>query len=320
MTTPTTIDAAREALASHGGRPRAGGTDVVALAQIHRAEGPYVELRRLSELSGVTPHADGTAMLGATTTIAAVAADPTLRARFPALSAAANALATPQVRAVATVGGNLLQRNRCPYFRNPAFSCFQTDGDSCPARAGDHVFASVIDQGRCVAPHPSSLAVALLAYGARVHLAGGDTIPVSDLYDGADPTRDHQLDPGQLVTGVELPAPTPGETAAHQRATSRSRAEWPMAEVVARIACSDGRVTEAVVAVGAVARTPLRLTEVERALIGAPTPGAPTPGGPPPEALDRVTESCTPLPGNAAKVDVLRATVSDALELALDAS
>lgn len=313
MTAPTTVNAASQALHSHGGQPRAGGTDVVALAGARRIDGPYVDLHHLAELRGVTLRADGSALVGATTTIAEVAADATLRANYPALAATAGALATPQVRGVATVAGNLLQRNRCAYFRNPAFSCFQTGGDSCPAREGDHGHASVVDQGPCVAPHPSSLAVALLAYGATVHLADGDPVPVAELYDGADPTRDHQLDPGQLVTGIELPAPTSGETAAHHRATARSRAEWPLVEVVARIVRSGGVISEAVVAAGAIARTPVRLTAVEQVLVGSPATA-----GPPPAALERVTDLCSPLPETGYKVELLRATVTEALERAID--
>ncbi|MBB4930997.1 xanthine dehydrogenase YagS FAD-binding subunit [Lipingzhangella halophila] len=313
MTAPTTVNAAAQALHSHGGQPRAGGTDVVSLARARRTNGPYVDLHRLAELRGVTLRADGSALVGATTTIAEVAADPTLRASYPALAATAGALATPQVRAVATIAGNLLQRNRCVYYRNPAFSCFQSGGDTCPAREGDHQHAAVIDQGPCVAPHPSSMAVALLAYGATVHLADGDPVPVADLYDGADPTRDHQLDPGQLSTGIELPAPTPGETAAHHRATGRSRAEWPLVEVVVRIARSGGVISEAVVAAGAVARSPVRLTEVERELVGSPVTA-----GPPAAALDSVAGLCSPLPETGYKVELLRATVTEALERAID--
>ncbi|RNL86480.1 FAD binding domain-containing protein [Halostreptopolyspora alba] len=312
MTTPTTVHAATEALASHAGRARAGGTDVVALAHARRVEGPFVDLHRLTELRGISRRPDGSTLVGATTTIAEVAADATLRAHYPALVATAGALATPQIRAVATVGGNLLQRNRCSYYRNPAFSCLQSGGDTCPAREGEHQHAAVIDQGPCVAPHPSSMAVALLAHEASAHLADGGSVPVAELYDGTDPTRDHQLSPGRLVTGIELPPPVPGEAAAHHRATARSRAEWPLVEAVARLSISDGVISGAVVAVGAVARSPVRLTEVEDALVNSPVSD-----GPPPAALAGITGLCSPLPGNGYKVELLRATVTEVLERAL---
>ncbi len=312
MTTPSTIDAAKRTLATHGFQARAGATDVATLARARRATGPFVDLHRLTELRGIFPRADGSVFVGATTTIAEVAADATLRASHPALAATAGALATPEVRAVATVGGNLLQRNRCAYFRNPAFSCLQSGGDTCPAREGEHHNDIVIDQGRCVAPHPSSMAVALLAYDATVRLADDGPVAVASLYDGADPTRDHQLDTDQLVTGVELSPPAPGEVSAHHRATGRSRAEWPLVEVVARIVHAGGVISEAVVAAGAVARSPVRLTEVERALVGAPATGGAAAG-----ALDRVAQERSPLPGTGYKVALLRATVTEVLDRAL---
>jgi xanthine dehydrogenase YagS FAD-binding subunit len=312
MTTPTTVSDITRSLAAQGGQPRAGGTDLVARAGTHRAEGPFVDLREVAELRGVSHRPDGSALVGATTTIAEVAEDAVLSERFPGLVAAAGALATPQIRAVATIAGNLLQRNRCPYYRNPAFSCLQTGGEACAARNGEHLHAAVIDQGPCVAPHPSSMAVALLAYDGVVHLADGTQMPVADLYDGTDPARDHRLAPGRLITAIEVPPPTPGEGSAHHRAAGRALAEWPLVEAVARVACTDGVVTEAVVAVGAVARTPLRLTEVERALAGTRADD-----GPPQAAMDLIDGLCSPLPGAAYKVTLLRASVSEVLERAL---
>ncbi|WP_174548350.1 FAD binding domain-containing protein, partial [Nocardiopsis dassonvillei] len=249
-----------------------------------------------------------------------LSADPALAAAYPALAATARALATPQVRNAATLGGNLLQRNRCWYLRNPAFDCFQTGGDSCPARGGDHLYGVVVDRGPCAAPHPSSLAVALLAYDASVLVAGGGRteMAVADLYDAADPTRDHVLEPGRVLVSVGLPVPTEGERSAYRRATGRSRAEWPLVEAVVRLALADGgAVTSAAVAVGGVARTPLRLPEVEAALVGART-GRALDGGVV-EALEGLADLCSPLPATGYKVELLGATVRDALERALDA-
>ncbi|MCK9869041.1 FAD binding domain-containing protein [Nocardiopsis dassonvillei] len=247
-------------------------------------------------------------------------AAPAQAAAYPALAATARALATPQVRNAATLGGNLLQRNRCWYLRNPAFDCFQTGGDSCPARGGDHLYGVVVDRGPCAAPHPSSLAVALLAHDASVLVAGGERteMAVADLYDAADPTRDHVLEPGRVLVSVGLPVPTTGERYAYRRATGRSRAEWPLVEAVVRLALADGgAVTSAAVAVGGVARTPLRLPEVEAALVGARA-GRALDGGVA-EALEGLADLCSPLPATGYKVELLGATVRDALERALDA-
>lgn len=330
ITRPTSVAEAARDLAGDGVRPRAGGTDLAACLEVGAiAPGPLVDLLDVPELRGVHWVGGGSARIGAMTTVAELGADPRFVEAYPGLAATARALATPQIRGKATVGGNLLQRNRCSYLRNPAFDCFQTGGGSCPARSGDHLRGVVVDQGPCVAPHPSSLAVALLAYDATVRVteesgfepgADADARGVAELYDGADPTRDHVLSPGDLLVAVALPAPVPGERAAHLRAAGRSRAEWPLVEAVVRLECADGGtgpVVRAWVAVGGVARTPLRLPGVERALVGS-VPGQ-APGAAVFESLEKLTELCSPLPATGYKVPLLRATVQGVIEQALDA-
>ncbi|MFW5417876.1 FAD binding domain-containing protein [Nocardiopsis sp. CNT-189] len=314
MSAPTDV-AAAAALLERGGEARAGGTDVMARAAAGAAPGPFTDLGRVAGLRGTEWDSAGAARIGATTTVARIAADPALREAYPALTATAAALATPQIRAVGTLGGNLLQRNRCWYFRNPAFSCHQDGGAGCPAREGDHRHGTVFDTSPCVAPHPSSLAAALLVYGARVEAVrsgGPSVLPVADLYDPADGARDHVLAAGDLLTAVLLPPPAAGETAAYRRATGRSRAEWPMVEAVARVVRDGGRVTAAAVAAGGVARAPVRLPEVEAALVGgAADPSAAA------EAVAGLPGRCSPLPGTRYKATLLRDTVRDALEQAL---
>nr|WP_051061262.1 FAD binding domain-containing protein [Nocardiopsis prasina] len=326
VTRPTNVAGAARDLVEGGARPRAGGTDIATCVEAGvTAPGPLVDLLDVPELRGVRWADDGSARIGAMTTVAELGADPLLAGAYPGLAATARALATPQIRGTATVGGNLLQRNRCPYLRNPAFDCFQTGGDSCPARSGDHLRGVVVDQGPCAAPHPSSLAVALLAYDASVVvLERGSGAEVerglAELYDGADPTRDHVLAPGDLLVAVALPRPVPGERAAHLRVAGRSRAEWPLVEVVARLECAEegrGPVTRASVAVGGVARTPLRLPGPERALVGA-VPGRALDQGVE-RALEEVADLCSPLPATGYKVHLLQASVQSAIEQALGA-
>lgn len=318
MTTiPTNTAEAAAELRERGGEARAGGTDVMARANAGLAAGPFTDLAQVTGLSGIGWGADGGARIGATTTIAEIASDPLLAAAYPAFTETARALATPQVRTVGTLGGNLLQRNRCWYFRNPAFSCHQDGGDGCPARAGDHRFGTVFDTAPCVAPHPSSMALALLVYDAEVTVTGADGAesaprPARDLYDAADPTRDHVLAPGELLTGVLLPPPTPGETAAYRRATARSRAEWPLVEAVARVVRENGTATRVTVAAGGVARTPIRLPEVEAVLSGGPASSDAAA-----EAVAGIPALCTPLPRTGYKAGLLRDTVLDVLERAL---
>ncbi|WP_243722801.1 FAD binding domain-containing protein [Actinomadura sp. 7K507] len=303
----TTIEDAAGAVRETGGELRAGGTDVMT-----RTTGPLVDLLGVPGLRGVTWRPDGSAAIGALTTIADLLADDRLTAAYPALAATAAAVATPQIRNVATVGGNLLQRNRCWYLRTPGFSCHHTGGDACPAREGAHLYSAVIDQGPCVAPHPSSLAVALLTYGATADVHGRSPLGIADLYgDGGDPTRDHRLAPGEILQTVRMPVPAPSERAAYRRATSRETAEWPLAEAAARLTLDGDTITSAAVAVGGVARTPLLLPEVAEALLGKPAAEETLAA-----AADLATARATPLPQTAYKLPLLRTTVLDTLTAA----
>ena len=216
---------------------RAGGTDLGERRRSGVSRGPVVDLGRRPELSAVDwSGTDGGATIGALVTIAELAADARIGAGYPGLAAAAEALATPQIRRVATVGGNLLQRNRCWYFRHPATSCLKKGGTDCPARSGNHRYGVLFDLGPCVAPHPSTLGTALLAYGAMVATDRRAALSVAEVFgDGSDGTHDHLLDADELLTRVTLPPPVPGEHAAYFRATSRAYAEWPLVEAVVRL-------------------------------------------------------------------------------------
>ena len=248
---------------------RAGGTDLQERRR-HTAEpGPVVDLRDVADLDGIEAVMDGLAV-GARVTIADLAADPRVVAGYPGLAAAAGGLATPQIRAVGTVGGNLLQRNRCWYFRHPDFTCLKKGGSTCYAREGDHLYHSCFDLGPCLAPHPSTLGMALLAYDAMVDTQPGGRMSVAALYgDGSNARNDHNLPEGSLLTGVVLPPPVAGERAAYVRAIGRARAEWPLVEVVVRLLIEGDLIALARVTLGGVAPVPVRLSLVEDALIGA---------------------------------------------------
>ncbi len=314
--TTTTLDEVARVLREDGGEARAGGTDVTARQRSGQAAGPFVDLTVVPAMPyGIEWLPDGSARIGALTSVAEIAADPRLRANYPALSSTAGALATPQIRTAGTLGGNLLQRNRCWYYRNRHFSCFQSGGDGCPARDGLHLYSAVIEQGPCVAPHPSSIAMALLTYDAQADVHQLGRLPISGLYgDGSDPTCDHLLGPGEVLLSVELPVPAAGERAAYHRAIGRAEAEWPLVEAVARLVMDGRTITVAGVAVGGVAHTPLRLPEVEAVLagveLGADSSSALL------AAADAAVARCSPLPQTGYKVGLLRDTVLEVLERA----
>lgn len=298
---------------------RAGGTDLGERRRSGVSRGPVADLGRRPELSTVDwARTDGGATIGALVTIAELAADARIGAGYPGLAAAAEALATPQIRRVATVGGNLLQRNRCWYFRHPATSCLKKGGTDCPARPGNHRYGVLFDLGPCVAPHPSTLGAALLAYGATVATDRRAALPVAEVFgDGSDGTRDHRLDTDEMLTRVTLPPPVPGEYAAYFRATSRAYAEWPLVEAVVRLRIDHGEggesatVAWAGVAVGAVAPVPLRLPSVEAALVGQPVTAAAFAA-----AATHALEGANPLPMTGYKAALLVGTVTEALERA----
>jgi xanthine dehydrogenase YagS FAD-binding subunit len=292
---------------------RAGGTDLQQRLRSGVSRSAVVEIERRPGLDRVAWDEQGRARLGALVTLATIASDPRLRASYPGLASSAGAVATPQIRAVGTLGGNLLQRNRCWYFRHPSVSCFKKGGDDCPARAGNHLFGVCFDLGPCVAPHPSTLGMALLAYEAAVEVAGGDTRPVAALYgDGTDGRRDHLLGAGELLTAVVLPAPLQDERAAYVRAIGRAQAEWPLAEAIVRLQVVDGTIRFARAAVGGVAPVPLRLERVEQALLGRPA-GVETFA----RASSFAADGASPLPLTGYKVELLPVIVGDALERAV---
>lgn len=245
------------------GERRAGGTDVMDRLHHGRIPGPIVDLRDLSGLDRITGTPGGGLQLGARLTLGEVAADPAVRAGWPGFAEAVGGLGTPQIRTVATLGGNLLQRTRCAWFRSPDFRCFKAGGAGCPAAAVDHPWNAPLAEGVCVAPHPSTVGLALLAFDASVELVPRGRVDVPTLYgDGMAPGREHTVGDEELLVAVNLPAPLPGARSGWFRVASRARAEWPLVEVVVHLAPGLVRVVA-----GGVAPVPIRLPGVEAALL-----------------------------------------------------
>jgi len=295
------------------GEYRAGGTDLQARRRLGLSRGAIVDIRFLEGQDKLSWGVEDALSLGAMVTLHQVATDPKVRRLYPGLAQATGGLATPQIRHMATLGGALLQRTRCPYYRQPAFRCFKKGGDGCPARDGNNPNGVVFDLGPCVYPHPSTMGMVLLAYDAQFETHASGAHPVSNLYgDGSNPSHDHTLQPGELLTKVLLPPPLAGEKAAYLRAISRAEAEWPIVEVFVRLGvnrdAADGGITLARVAVGGVANIPMRLPGVEEALTGQPAI---------PEtfqsAAARAAEGTNPLPQTGYKVELLVNTLAAAL-------
>ncbi|MCC8937860.1 FAD binding domain-containing protein [Bradyrhizobium sp. Arg68] len=289
---------------------RAAGTDLSERRRSGVSRGPIVDLAATPDTIGITWAADGAARIGALTSIAAIASDARLAQAYPGIAAAAQGLATPQIRQLATLGGNLAQRSRCWYFRNPQIGCLKKGGTDCPARSGNHLYHVAFDLGPCVAPHPSTMAMALLAYDAWITTDRRSGLSITDLLgDGSNGAADNLLGSGERIARIELAAPLAGERALYKRAISRTHAEWPLVEICVRAVISGGSFQQIHLCAGGIAPVPLRLAACEAALKGKPTDA---------EAIARAAELATsgakPLPMTGYKLDLLKGLVRDVVE------
>jgi xanthine dehydrogenase YagS FAD-binding subunit len=289
---------------------RAAGTDLSERRRSGLSKGPLIDLATAPDTVGIDWAEDGTARIGALTTISAIAEDARIAQAYPGIAAAAVGLATPQIRHVATLGGNLAQRSRCWYYRNPHVACLKKGGSDCPARTGNHLYSVAFDLGPCIAPHPSTMATALLAYDAKIVTNQRPGLSTGELLgDGSNGTADHALVSGEIIRTVVLPPPVSGERALYKRAISRSHAEWPLAEVCARAVVSEGVFQFIRITAGGIAPVPLRLAAAEAALqhkSAKPEVIA--------HAARQAASGAKPLPMTRYKLDLLAGVVHDVLE------
>ena len=296
------------ALAAMGPETRylGGGTNLVDLMRLG-VERParLVDVGRLPGAIEGMP--DGGLRIGASVANSDVAADPLVRERWPVLSQALLAGASGQLRNLATVGGNLLQRTRCPYFQDVTKPCNKrAPGSGCPAREGEHRNLAILGHSpACVATHPSDMAVALTALGAqvavlgpggerRIHMPGLHRLP------GDEPQRDTVLEPGELITAVLLPPPPAGRSG-YRKVRERASFSFALASVAAVLDVEDGRVRGCCVALGGVAHMPWRAERAEAALAGAPATEAAFAA-----AADAELSAAEPLRDNGYKVPLVR--------------
>jgi xanthine dehydrogenase YagS FAD-binding subunit len=268
------------AVAALAGAPESrflgGGTNLVDLMRLG-VETPdrLVDVSRLTH-DRIQPLDGGGLRIGAAVRNSDVAHDPAVRERYPLLSEALLAGASGQLRNLATVGGNLLQRTRCAYFQDVSKPCNKRrPGSGCPAREGDHRNLAVLGHSEaCVATHPSDMAVALAAIGAGVLVrgAGGErTVPIPGLHrlPGDAPERDTVLEHGELIVAVDLPA-LPLPRSAYRKVRDRASYAFAVVSLAAAVEVADGTVRDARIAFGGLAHVPWRATEAEAALRGAP--------------------------------------------------
>ncbi|VEG53368.1 FAD-binding molybdopterin dehydrogenase [Mycolicibacterium aurum] len=274
----TTVDDALQRAVVNGARYYAGGTNLLDLMKTGvEAPTALVDITGLA-LDAVTTTPAGGVMIGSGVTNTAAANHPLVRTRYPVLSQAILSGATTQIRNMATVGGNLMQRTRCPYFMDPAFDrCNKrTPGSGCAARDGFNREHAILGASPdCVAVHPSDMAVALAALDAIVHVTGptgSRTIPMAEFFTlpGTQPQRDNTVGAAELITGVEVPPSPYGAHSWYLKVRDRHSYAFAMVSVAACLEVRDGVIGSAAVAVGAVAARPWRVDAADAELVGRP--------------------------------------------------
>src|SRR5437660_1345786 len=315
LATPSDIDGALAAASGPDTKFVAGGTDLVQLMQdwVERPK-RLIDLDALP-LDRIELSAQGV-RIGALARMSEVADHAELRRLYPVITEALLASASPQIRNMATIGGNLLQRTRCGYFRDTGVAACnkRRPGSGCSAILGFNRLHAVLGgSDYCIATHPSDLAVALAALDAAVEVQGSDgvrTVAINEFYlvPGDTPERETVLRPGDLITAILVPPPGMGERSHYLKLRDRASFEFALVSAAVAIALDDGRIRSARIAVGGVGTKPWRLPNVEAALAGAAvTPTVLT------EAAAHAAEGARPFRDNAFKIALMQRAVARAL-------
>jgi xanthine dehydrogenase YagS FAD-binding subunit len=291
----------------------AGGTDLLDMLKSGVSEANVVvDLKSVPGLAGIVPEKGGL-RIGAMTRIVGLAGDPTVARDYPGLKQAALSLATPQLRNVGTVGGNLCQRPRCWYFRDPQVVCRKKGGFNCFAYQGRNKYHGIFGGSGCYIVYPSDLAPMLISLGATATIAtprGDKTIALEAFYAGpdVDVTRENVLAKGQLLKSVWLPGPKPGLKSAYVKLEERGT--WDFALVSAAVAgvVRGGTLAEISVVMGGVAPVPWRLKKAEDGLRGKAATEAVIR-----EAADAALKDASPLKENGYKTDLVYAALKEAV-------
>jgi xanthine dehydrogenase YagS FAD-binding subunit len=303
------------ALAADGGTYLGGGTNLVDLMKL-RVVAPSL----LVDVTGlpydfVQDGSDGGLRIGATTRNSDLAAHPAVRRRYPALAQAVLAGASGQLRNMATVGGNLLQRTRCGYFTDVTKPCNKrAPGTGCPARSGEHHNLAILGgSAHCIATNPSDMAVPMIAFDAVVHVqepAGPREIPIAEFYrlPGDAPHLETTLAPGALITAVDLPATPMAAASRYRKVRERASYAFALASIAAALDVGDGEIRDVRIALGAVAPMPWRARRAEELLRGGPATAEAFRA-----AADAELAAAEPLPDNAYKIPLIRNLITATL-------
>jgi xanthine dehydrogenase YagS FAD-binding subunit len=299
-------------------RPLAGGTDLIGLMKEGLVEPDRViNLKGIAGLDGIQQQADGL-HVGALVTQSNLLAALEGQAGYACLVQALVRTATPQLRHMATVGGNLLQRPRCWYFRNKLTHCLRKGGQSCFAFRGENKYHAILGGGPCYIVHPSDMAVALLALDASVAIAGPDgtrTVPLGDFFllPKDDAHREVALADNELLLEIVVPPPASGSRGAYLKVSERQSWDFCLVSAAVQVSVTGGDVRQARVALGGVAPVPWRAAESEAILVGKPLNDETIA-----LAAAAATSGARPLAQNEYKIELAQGAVKQALQDAME--
>ncbi len=316
MVAPSDLAHASRLLAQKDHVAIAGGVDVVDLMKLNLlAPATLVNLKGLKELDGIQADPKNGLRLGALTKLHDVANHPAILDQYTAIAEAAAEAATPQIRNLGTVGGNLLQRPRCWYFRNPDVRCLKKGGDRCYSMVGLNRYNAILGGGPSFIVHPSNLAPALIAMNGRARIVGPSgerTVELEKFFTlpSIDVTRENSLRPGEVIVEVIVPPPAPGTRSTYLEAREKQSFDWPLVSVAAvLVSAPDSRsIRDAGLVLGAVAPIPWRVPKAEAALKGALLDVARARA-----AGDLALKDAQPMSDNAYKVTIAKVMVRRAI-------
>lgn len=274
-TRPKNLEDASAILGKGGGNsfPLAGGTDLLGRMKEYITDvNEVVNLKDLSGMKNIDFSNRGGLRLGALVTITQIAENETVAENYPVIAEAASEIASPQLRNAGTIGGNLCQRPRCWYYRED-FHCLKKGGDMCYAADGENKRHCIIGGGPCFIVHPSDMAVALLASGAEVVVtsdSGTRTMPLSDLYHlpADDPTSETTLEPGEIVTEIQVPSPGRNTVSGYLKIKERNVWDFAVVSVAAVLERRGNSIRSGKIAFGGVAPIPWEEEAVNDQLSG----------------------------------------------------
>ena len=297
-------------------RAIAGGSDVLGWVKegITGAGEPkwdaFVDIRTIKGSSDVKFSKSGGLTIGALATLDDVESSKDVQENFPALAKAAAAAASPNIRHVGTIGGNLNQRPRCWYLRSAEFDCYKKGGNTCFAVTGNNTYHAILGGEKCFIVHPSDTAPALIALGAEATIStpGGEkTMPLEKYFTGPreDILRENVLKQGDLLTKIHVPAPKAGTGMSFLKAQRRGQTyDFALANIATVITKKDGKVSDIRIVLSGVAPTPFRATAAENMIKGKAVDAA-LAG----QAADEALKAARPMTSNAYKVGLARTLI-----------